>query len=213
MSKIALIAGIVLCFCSPARCQDFSRVEIFGGYSYQNTDTNNLASPSRQSANGWDASVSWNYNKWFGVEGDFSGHYNSEAVHTSALIPLPVQVVDLHVNDFTYFGGPRFTFRPVFLHALFGGDHLDGRLTTPNIPGSVVAGVTPQNSFAAAFGGGIEWKVATHWAVRGTADYPLTRHKIFNLISEVMTPTPTFTQNNFRASVGIVFQLGSVHAR
>jgi opacity protein-like surface antigen len=211
MSKLVLVAGIALCFCSPARGQDFSRVEIFGGYSYQNADTNNLASPSRQSANGWDASVSWNYNKWFGLEGDFSGHYNTESVPSTVLIPqLNTPVVDLHVHDFTYLGGPRLTFRPVFLHALFGGDHLDGRLTIPSIPGSVVAGVTPQNSFAAAFGGGIEWKVASHWAVRGTADYLLTRHKMFNLISGVMMPT--FTQNNFRASVGIVFQLGSVHA-
>jgi hypothetical protein len=30
MSKLVLVAGIALCFCSPARGQDFSRVEIFG---------------------------------------------------------------------------------------------------------------------------------------------------------------------------------------
>jgi hypothetical protein len=106
MSKLVLVAGIALCFCSPARGQDFSRVEIFGGYSYQNADTNNLASPSRQSANGWDASVSWNYNKWFGLEGDFSGHYNTESVPSTVLIPqLNTPVVDLHVHDFTYLGG------------------------------------------------------------------------------------------------------------
>jgi S1-C subfamily serine protease len=48
--------------------------------------------------------------------------------------------------------------------------------------------------------------VAPHWAVRGSADYVLTRHNIFNLIPGFSGPT--YTQNNFRVSAGIVFSFG-----
>jgi opacity protein-like surface antigen len=204
MSKFLFALGLAAIFCGPANAQDVPRYEIFGGYSYLNADTNNLATPSRQSANGWEASFSWNYNKWFALEGDVGGYYKTEAVNTANL-GLDLGIVNLKVSDYGYLGGPRFNFRPVFFHALVGGDHLTG-----SVP-SVVSGSASQDSFAAAFGGGVEWRVASHWAVRGSADYALTRHNILNLIPGISGKT--YTQDNFRVSAGLVFLLGEVNAR
>jgi len=52
--------------------QDYPKAEVYGDYSYVNIDTNGLS--SRQSANGWEASVSGAFNKWFAVEGDVGGY-------------------------------------------------------------------------------------------------------------------------------------------
>jgi hypothetical protein len=68
---------VFLLFCVLASVglgQDFPKAEVYGGYSYVNIDTNGLT--SRQNANGWEAAVSGNFNKWFAVEGDVSGYYD-----------------------------------------------------------------------------------------------------------------------------------------
>ncbi len=152
-----------------------SRVDLFGGYSYVNIDTNGLT--SRQNANGWEAAISGNFNKWFAVEGDVSGYYKS--------------YLGVKVTDYSYAGGPRINLRPIFIHALFGGDHLTGS----------ASGVSEsQDGAAGLVGGGVQWKVSGPWSVRGSADYAFTRHNIFG--------GPSVTQNNFRASVGIVYSFG-----
>jgi hypothetical protein len=68
------IASIVLTAPS-VYAQDTPKIDVFGGYSYLNVDTNgtNGLIP-RQSANGWEASVSGNFNRRFALEGDVSGY-------------------------------------------------------------------------------------------------------------------------------------------
>jgi len=182
MRKFALVVGAVLVLCGSAFGQEVPRAEVFGGYSYLNIDTNGLS--SRQSANGWEASISGNFNNWFGVEGDVAGYYKTIAGGS--------------VRDYSYAGGPRFNYRQlasvtIFGHALLGGDHLTGSF----------AGLSAsQDSFASAFGGGVQWKVAPQWAVRASGDYVLTHHNIFGSAGS------SFTQSNFRASVGIVYVFG-----
>src|ERR1700733_4341651 len=96
-----------------------SRADLFAGYSYLNIDTNGLT--PRQSANGWEASVSGNFNKWFAVEGDVSGYYKTYSID---LASLNLSTLDVTVTDYSYAAGPRINLRPIFFHALFGGDHL-----------------------------------------------------------------------------------------
>jgi len=186
MRNVVIVIGIMLCFCSSSRAQDVPRVEVFGGYSYVNFDTNGLS--SRQSANGWEASVAGNFNRWFALEGDVSGYYKTYAVDLSA---FDQGVLDVNVHDYGFVAGPRLNFRPFFVHALVGFDHLSG---------SALGFSASQDSFAGAFGGGIQWPVAQRWAVRGSADYVLTQHNIFG--------GPAYTQNNFRVSAGIVYTFG-----
>jgi membrane-associated protease RseP (regulator of RpoE activity) len=56
-----------------------------------------------------------------------------------------------------------------------------------------------------AFGGGVDAKIAQHFALRGQADYFYTRHDFTDLI-----PSIAAHQNNVRASVGIVYSFGGM---
>jgi len=112
-----------------------SRADLFGGYSYANIDTNGLTT-SRQNANGWESSISGNFNKWFAVEADVAGYYRNYS--------------GVSVTDYSYGAGPRFNFKPIFVHALIGGDHLTGS----------ESGISKsQDSLAGAFGGGAQAKI------------------------------------------------------
>ncbi len=163
-----------------------SRADLFGGYSYLNIDTNGLS--SRQSANGWEASISGNFNKWFAVEGEVSGYYKTYSIN---LENLELGTLDVKVTDYSYAAGPRINFRPIFVHALFGGDHLTGSASGVSLS---------QDGAAGLLGGGVQWKVSGPWSVRASADYVFTRHNIFG--------GPSVTQNNVRASIGIVYSFG-----
>jgi opacity protein-like surface antigen len=187
MHKVLIACVIILGLSGTLSAQDFTRAEIFGGYSYLNIDTNNLS--ARQSANGWEASVSGNVNHWFAVEGDVAGYYKGYKVD---LTSLGLGTIHVKVSDYSYGAGPRLNYRPFFVHALIGGDHLSG---------SALGFSASQNSFAGAFGGGVQWKVAPQWAIRGSVDYAITQHNIFG--------GQAYTQNNVRASVGIVYLFGS----
>jgi hypothetical protein len=186
MRKFVLVLGAVLGLSGFAFAQEVPRVEVYGGYSYLNLDTNNLG--PRQSANGWEASASGDFNRWLAIEGDFAGYYKTYGVD---LTSLGLGTFNVNVHDYSYFGGPRITLRPAFFHVLVGGDKLTG---------SALGFSASQTRFATAFGGGVQWKVAPHMAVRASADYVLTHHNIFG--------GSGFTQNNIRASVGIVYTLG-----
>jgi membrane-associated protease RseP (regulator of RpoE activity) len=169
-----------------AYAQGFSRAEVYGGYSYLNIDTNNLS--PRQSANGWEASVSGNFSKWFAAEADISGYYKNYSIN---LASLGVGSLNVKVTDYAYAGGPRINLRPIFIHALFGGDHLTG---------SALGFSKSQNGLAGLAGGGVQWKISTHISVRASGDYVFTRHNIF--------AGSAVTQNNFRAGVGLVYSFG-----
>ncbi len=161
---------------------EFQRAEVVGGYSYLNVDTNGLT--SRQSMNGWESSVSINILKNLAVESDVSGYYKNDVLGSG-----------VNVRDYAVAGGPRFNFRPVFFHALLGVDHLSGHAYGLS---------ASQNSFAAVFGGGVQYPFAPHWAVRTAFDYVLTNHDFFG---------GTATQNNFRVGVGVVYLFGPVGAK
>ena len=49
------------------------------------------------------------------AEGNVSGYYKNDVLGSG-----------VNASDYAITGGPRFNFRPVFFHALFGVDHLSG---------------------------------------------------------------------------------------
>jgi opacity protein-like surface antigen len=184
-------AFLLLClfaFGTAVFAQDYPRAEVFGGYSFVNIDTNGLT--SRQNLNGWEASVSGNFNKQYAIEGDVSGYYKTYSLD---LTSLGLGTVNVKVDDYSFLAGPRWNMRPVFFHALLGGDHLTG---------SALGFSRSQNSFAGAFGGGVQSRVSGNWSVRASADYVFSRHNIFGGRS--------YTQNNFRVGAGIVYSFGGV---
>lgn len=181
MKKIFIVFVLCMFLGGFAVAQEVQRAEIFGGYSYMNADTNGLT--SRQSASGWDSSVSVNLHRYLAVESAVSGYYRNNLLNSG-----------VNVWDYGFLAGPRFNFRQAFFHALFGMDRLTGSTTSLS---------ASQNSFATAIGGGVQVRVAPHYAVRTSADWLLTRQNIAD------PSGPRSNQNNFRVSVGLVYSFGS----
>jgi peptidoglycan-associated lipoprotein len=103
------------------------------------------------------------------------------------------------VGRITYLFGPRVTHRSghgisVFGQALFGGAHgFDGYFPTSTSSSSSSA-----NSFAFSTGGGVDWSLSDHLAVRMVqADYLYTQ--LPNAAGD--------RQNNFRVGAGVVFRI------
>jgi hypothetical protein len=164
---------------------------VYFGFSYLNFSTGGLTD-ARQNAGGWEASVSSNFNKWFALELDISGHYKNYDYYTGNIPGLPRYVSVAAYRDYTYLAGPRVNYGPVYIHTLFGGDRLSGSaLGTPSA----------QTGFAGALGGGVQYPLNDRFAFRAGADYLFSTHNIAGGSS--------ITNNNFRASLGIVFNLGS----
>jgi len=140
--------------------------EIFVGYSYLNFDTSGFAD-SRHSANGWEASVSANFNKWFAMELDISGHYKNYNYYTGNVPGLPSVVSVPYYREYSYLAGPRLNYGSVFVHALFGGDRLSG---------SALETSSPQTGFAGLLGGGIQYPMNDKIAFRAGLDYAFSEH-------------------------------------
>jgi len=140
-----LTAVLVVCFLLiPAYAQDTPKAEVFGGYQFTHADIEGVG----LSFNGWNASVTGNVNKWFGVTGDFSGAYKSELgaslkVHTYAFGPT------ISVNH-------EGTVNP-FVHVLFGG-------ATASLSAFDIGGSTTGYTIMA--GGGADAKLSPRLAVR-----------------------------------------------
>ena len=185
MRKLFIIAALTLALPILAQAQDSPSVEIFGGYSYLRGDDGD----GGVDLHGWNASFNQNFLKWLGVKADFSGHYGDFTI-------FPGLGSDLNAHLFLI--GPQITLRKSdrfqpFGHVLFGV--MRTHLTYFDVTGRVNA---RDNAFAIAAGGGLDVKVTDHLAVRlFQADYVLTRFD-------------DDSQNNFRASTGLVLRLGKV---
>jgi opacity protein-like surface antigen len=171
-----------------AHAQDMPKIDIFAGYSYvrENPSTSGV---SNFSLNGGSASVAYNVNSWLSGVADFGGYHNGNILGTT---------VDGTLSTFLF--GPRISYRHLgritpFGQVLFGVAHVSGSLSgtaTTNL-------TTSDNVFAMAVGGGVDYRVSRHFAIRPLqVDYLLTR------FSE--TGTNAQSQNNLRASTGIVFR-------
>jgi opacity protein-like surface antigen len=177
MRRIVFLIALLALFPLVALAEDVPKAEVFGGYQF----THFGSSGASENFNGWNASVTGNFNKYFGVAADFSGSYKT--------------ISGVSVKAYTYAFGPvvslnhEGTVNP-FVHALFGGAHLSGSLSSGGFSGSAST-----NGFTMAVGGGVDAKVAPHVAVRlFQADwvYFHFQGQSFN--------------NNVRVSTGLVFR-------
>jgi opacity protein-like surface antigen len=180
MRKVCLIVALVLLVSGGALAQDAPKAEVFAGYSYLRVNPG--SGINGINLNGWNASLAGNFNNWFGVVGDFSGHYGTPAISG----------ISVNTKVHTYLFGPRISYRKndrvtPFAHALFGGTHVRGS--------SFGVGIS-ENGFAMALGGGVDARINDHFAFRVVqADYLMTRITGSN-------------QHNFRFSTGLVFRFG-----
>jgi peptidoglycan-associated lipoprotein len=175
MRKEIFVLTLLLLLSLPAIAQETPKAEVFGGYSYAGGNFH-----------GWNASVTGNVNKWFGVTADFSGQYGGA---------IDEDGFDERQRVHSYLFGPRFSARKKrvmpFAHALVGASRLKTELT-----GFGQRFTFSDTSFALVLGGGLDIRVNSAIAIRAIQlDY--LRTGFFNE-----------TQNKGRIAFGVVFRLG-----
>jgi opacity protein-like surface antigen len=183
--KWKLLVSLLACaafFAANAKAQDAEKIDLYAGYSYlrANPSSNTLGSFG---LNGGNASLAYHVTPWLSAVADFGGYTNSDVFHSGS-----------SGTASTYLFGPRVSFRHIwrvhpFVEALFGAAHGNSSLFDAS---------QSHNAFAAAVGGGFDFRLSHHWSLRPLeVDYLPTRF-----------PEATFgrqTQDNLRASTGIVF--------
>lgn len=185
MRKLVVICVVLLGLSGLAAAQDtVPAFDVFGGYSYLNTEDIVPAPFSFDlSGHGWEAAGTANLNNWFGVTGDLSGYYSD--------------FLGVGVNAYNFLFGPTVSYRKPkltpYAHALFGASRVSVDL---GLLGPLGASAT-DSAFAMALGGGADWHVGERWSVRvAQVDYLVTRFA-------------SDSQNNVRFSTGLVFRFGS----
>ncbi|HVP55322.1 MAG TPA: outer membrane beta-barrel protein [Candidatus Eisenbacteria bacterium] len=182
----------VLLFCSILYgkllwSQDLQRVEVFGAYSFLIYD---VSTANHTNMNGWEASLGYNFNRLLAVEADVSGNYRNNQVSHYGYTRSQTHY---------YLVGPRISHKFLFGHALLGAAQSSAHgvfLGAPGPSGSATG-------FAMAFGGGVEQRLAKHFAVRGGADY-LFNHATFQ------PHGISLNQNSFRVNAGLVYMFGGL---
>lgn len=168
MKRISMLILVVALCALPAFAQNYPKAEVFGGYQFGHFEGENF--------NGWNASVTGNVNKWFGVTGDFGGAYKN--------------ISGISVREYTYTFGPVVTARQnerftPFAHALFGGANLGAGFGGQS--GSI-------NAFAMLFGGGADAKISDRLSYR-----------LVQVDWEGLHAMGSWSKKNVRLSTGIVF--------
>jgi len=191
LKSLALFVVIVIGSCLWA--QDYPRLEFSAGYSYGSIDTQGYG--TQRNAQGWSGSLTANLKRWVGVETEISSQF-----HKFDFDSQGYQVAG-QTRYYNFLAGPRFAHRTgkgtTFFHGLAGWNRtLDYGNTVLDLTNSTA--FTP-NTFGMAVvaGGGFDYPISRHLALRTQGDYFFTRQ---NTISP--------TANNFRVMTAIVFTFG-----
>jgi len=200
---LTIAVAIALVFASlpmAAQEQPTPKVEIFGGYSFYhpgvNIPTDTLGTPGSVSLDnmpaGWGAATTFMLARHFGLTADFGGHYKTFN-----------DLGGLKLNIGTFMFGPRFEARTEhftpFAEALFGLH----RVAPQNV------GVTANNAFGLAVGGGLDAHVSRHLDIRVIqADFVHSKHDFGTFGAGSTTFDLTDTKfSGVRVQAGIVLLL------
>ncbi len=203
-SRIAIMwsaAAVVLCVLgtlAAAQDQPVPKWELYAGYSFFDPATNvhgllpggvlPVSSRVESNPHGLGASVTYNFNRWFGLTADGSGHWGSGENGVSS-----------RIDDAAFYSasmGPKLTFRThyfsPFVEALVGWHSLDSDLFQSS------------NGFGFMAGGGLDLNLTRHLAwrvIRG--DFVFSNHQ-YGPSSIV----PATDVRGVRLQSGLVFMLG-----
>ncbi|HEY7404687.1 MAG TPA: outer membrane beta-barrel protein [Candidatus Angelobacter sp.] len=202
MRTLAAVFAMAFSAFLHAQTQEVPRVEVSTGYAFTHIsfplNPDPLAGNGSGNLQGWSASATVNVNQWLGVTADFGGYYGS-ATGSSTFKPANCvlctgEAIGTVRNMHTFVAGPQFSWHDgkvtYFVHPLFGAAHVREEM--------VFFGLLPTistTSFCLMVGGGVDYTLSRHFAVRGKLDYFSTRildHRF----------------SNFRVSPGIVFRFG-----
>jgi opacity protein-like surface antigen len=187
MRKMACIGLGVFLLASFAVAQAQTSGDIFFGYSFENTNWAGLNSGlSRPNLNGWEGSLEGKLFPHLGIVTDFAGHYGSQSF--TELTPNGPVKVNVTGHEWELLFGPRLSI-PVgnltpFAEGMIGLAHVHNGGNFPS---------TANTAFAAAIGGGLDYRLIKFLALRLEGDYLKTRFY-------------STTQNNLRLSTGVVLR-------
>ena len=193
MKLRTIILGAIVTSGLAAYAQEASTPLIETGLNYSFTRVNPGGSLTAYTANGGSGYVEYNLNHVVGLVADLGANYIGN-----------VNGFPVDNTTFTYLFGPRFNWRmsrvTLYTQTLIGG----ARFSNAYDPGSPMPVLgTSENTFAAAIGGGVDYRLTDRIAVK-----PIQ-------LEYLMTQLPSSyanvnqVQNNLRYSAGIVFRLGS----
>lgn len=177
-----------------AHAQEYSKLDVFAGYSYVRANPSGNSGLSSFNMNGGEVSLAYNANSWLSGVVDLGAYRVSRSGSVLPIACLVTGCPNFKGNTWTYLFGPRISYRHLgrftpFAQALFGVAHAT--------PGVLLTG--KQTDFAMTIGAGIDYRLSRHLSVRPIqADYLLTRFNEFTVNSNP-------TQNNLRLSTGLVF--------
>jgi len=228
MRKLALLVIAVLALAmactaadkppaAPISVSDFSRLEVFGGYSYlylRNGEPGSVQMPAAMSTNGWDAALTYNINRYLGLSAEFSGQYAGDFFGSNDLISGAGINHNTQVHNFLF--GPTVTRRTrgkltPFAHVLFGDSRMSSEPSI--IEGATIYYATSRTTWDAwvmTVGGGADLKVNDRFSLRMVQfDYLHTNLNYNGWMSSYGVPVtglPT-SQNHFRYSAGVVIEM------
>jgi hypothetical protein len=205
MGKALGLSLLFLLSASIIKAQEIPKYQVFVGPSYDREDLTDIKNIN---GIGWHASLDGTANNWVSAVFDFSGYYSSPKINVGLPAPLPI-----NSSEYLYLFGPRFTYRKwqrltPFAESLFGVS--DFRFTASSVG---LTNAISSTAFAAAIGGGADYTVKSWLAIRLIeADYVLTRSRELGVdptTGQIGFTGQRRTQNNARASVGVVFRFGN----
>ena len=213
---VALCFVLLLCsatsvWAQSANKEGYPRVEGFVGYSALGEAGSrgiDFGGDRRISANysaepGFEMSFIRNFNRHFGIKGDFSAHFNNESGRSPITTCTPdcttvTQDFELKTRVYDFLAGPEFKARnstrfTPFAHLLAGVAHLSADFTTPG-PTLNLSLRTSKNSFAMGMGGGFDIRVTKRVSFRALMDY----NPVF------INDSTTGTRDLVRISLGVL---------
>lgn len=220
----AAVILLMLLTGSLASAQDsIPKVQVFGGYSFMRTGTGGLSASTLDvdlhqfpntfgigpNFNGWSAEAQYNFDRWIGIVADIGGEYGTPfTARTSGVSGLP------KMTEYSFLAGPVISYRTKsrftpYVHALFGWDRASLAASTITGTASLVrSSASTYTSFATVFGGGVDYKLSRHFALRlAQADYFRTTLDLNSLYGNAFGAgqfqgLPTH-ETNIRVSTGI----------
>jgi opacity protein-like surface antigen len=193
MKLRTIILGAIVTSGFAAYAQEATTPQIETGIAYSFTRVNPGGNLTSYTANGGYSFVEYNLNHVVGLVADLGANYVGN-----------VNGFPVDNTTFTYLFGPRFNWRAsrltMYAQTLVGGARFSNAYD-PESPVPVLG--TSENTFAAAIGGGVDYRLTDHLAIKPIQlEYFMTQlPSSYTNVKEV--------QNNLRYSAGIVFRIGS----
>ncbi len=191
--RVVLFVGFLMCptvlaWAQGGNTDEYPKFEFFAGYSaLGDANTRGIRFGNGPSTTGdfstwtgFETSMIRNFNKHFGIKGDFSAHFNNERALFPVTVCTPTCVTATQDNQlktrvYDFLIGPEFKARnhtrfTPFAYALAGVAHTQANFTTagPTINFHLENG---DNSFAMAVGGGLDIRATKRVSFRGSMDY------------------------------------------